>query len=208
MKTKIKICGIKDKEIAGICADLGVDFLGLNFSPVSKRKIDLKIASEIINHLTRRNNGYLKIVALFYKNTQKEIRDIVGSLSVDFIQYVVEDDSIAIDQIKDFNLPLIPQIPIFQQIDDTDLYNYKSEFVILDSHKKGMGGGTGEIFNWEFVQNVKRSYFLAGGLNHQNIKKAIELLSPFGVDIASGVESSPGVKNADLIKKICKEIGK
>ena len=159
MKTKIKICGIKDKDIANLCVDLGVDYLGFNFSPVSKRRVDLEIASDILNHLDRHNNRYFKIVALFYKNTIEDIQTTISSLTIDFIQYVVEDKTVDLETIQAYNIPLIPQIAVSQKIEDMHLSRYKSDFVILDSYKKGMGGGTGATFNWELIWSVSRKYF-------------------------------------------------
>lgn len=206
METKIKICGIKDLETAELCADLGVNFIGFNFSPVSVRRIELSIADKIISHLKKRQNFHLKIVALFYRNSIEEIKSITDKLSIDFVQYVVKDEFISMGELLKLDKPLIPQLSIDNTISDKDLSTYTSNFVILDSYKKGKGGGTGEVFNWEYIKSIKRNYLLAGGLNPQNVKQAIDFLAPYGVDVASGVEKEPGIKDKELIKAFCSKV--
>jgi phosphoribosylanthranilate isomerase len=196
MSTKVKICGIKDNETARACIDMGVDYLGFNFSPKSKRQIDIVTFEKIYKFIQDQNTT--KIVFLFYKNLIVEVKSILSNFKPDFIQYVEDDFTIDRTEWRNFSIPLIPQIGVKKEIFDKDLP--EEELVILDSYQKGEGGGTGKVFPWRFVSNIRKKYFLAGGLNPSNVVEAIKILSPFGVDVASGVESSPGVKNIQLIK--------
>lgn len=200
----IKICGVQTEEIAIHCVQEGVDYIGLNFSPVSKRKLSLRDSIAIKDILCAR--GYLdsiKIVALFYQNSMDEVRKLVNELSPDFVQWVTIDREIDRIEIKSYNIPVLTQISVAQPIDDESLSSYSHEMIILDSHKDGMGGGTGHRFDWTWIQNVKRKYFLAGGLNSKNVREAVELLNPYALDVASGVESD-GSKDKKLITEFVK----
>ena len=200
-RIRIKICGIKTLSVAEFCVDNGIDCLGFNFSPMSKRKIDLSDSIQIINELHKR---YSKIqtqfVALFFKTPQDEMTKIYKSGVFQTIQYLplLEDLSF-----PDFSGEILPQIGVSAPISDNDL-NRSDDWVILDSFHKEEGGGTGSTFPWKFVESIKRNYFLAGGLNPENVKLAVDYLNPPGLDVASGVEETPGEKSIPLIQRFIK----
>ncbi len=203
MTVRVKICGIKTIDSALATLESGADFIGLNFSPVSKRSIDLQTGGEIFNALKKKQNSF-SVVGLFYQNTISEIRKFLEEIPFDFVQFVTHDSTLSFDLVKGLNKKLIPQISVKEKIDDEDLKIYDTELLILDSYKEGLGGGSGNVFEWENAKAVKRKYLLAGGLNPSNVEKAISVLQPFGVDVASGVESSPGEKDIKLIKEFIK----
>ena len=204
MTVRVKICGIKTVDIAMSVIDSGGDFIGINFSPVSKRSVDLKKGVEIFESVKKRSNHSLLVVGLFYQNSELEITEILSKIPFDFVQFVAHDNSLNLKLLQSFNRKLIAQVSVKKPVDDSNLAEYDSEFLILDSYKEGLGGGSGEVFEWENAKAVRRKYLLAGGLNPSNVSKAIEVLHPFGVDVASGVESSPGVKDIKLIKEFIK----
>lgn len=193
----VKICGIKKIETLLDCAEYGANFVGLNFSPKSKRKIDLKTAEKIFDKCKNENLN-LKIVFLFFENSKEEIRHILSELQPDYIQYVTRDTNLDIKFLESFFIPLIPQIQVKTQISDSELPSH--ELIILDSYHENLGGGSGSSFPWEFVKDVKRNYFLAGGLNPENVTEAVRFLQPYGLDVASGVEKN-GEKDRELIRK-------
>jgi phosphoribosylanthranilate isomerase len=199
--TQVKICGIRDLEIGKFCIDQGADYLGINISPISKRKVSTHQAIELINNLQIYSQT-TKLILLIFKNSIQEIQTVLKNSSPNYIQYVMRDDTLNKDTLQLFNIPLIPQIGIKTEVEDQDLP--KDELIILDSHHEKEGGGTGTTFVWEYVRKVKRKYFLAGGLNPKNVHLAVMELSPYGVDVASGVESSNGVKDKNLIKEFIK----
>jgi phosphoribosylanthranilate isomerase len=202
-ETKVKVCGIKTQEIAEHCIQLGVNFLGFNFSKQSSRLIDLPTAKDIVRTIEKTN---VATVALFYKNTELEIRTVLDSLQFSYIQFVTEDSLETLSIIQEYQTELIPQFPIKPDFTINDLFRYNSDLMILDTYKQGQGGGSGETFSWSSIQNVHRKYLLAGGLNPQNVKRAIRLLHPFGVDVASGVESEPGIKDKNLLTEFIKNV--
>ncbi|MEM7181678.1 MAG: phosphoribosylanthranilate isomerase [Spirochaetota bacterium] len=199
---KIKICGIQNVQTALFCAKLGVDFIGINFSPFSKRKVELSVAGTICTSLQNTNLATKpRLVFLFYKNSPEFIRSVLQEYKPDFVQFVTEDSLDTLYALQEFPFPLIPQFPIKPNFQQKDLYRYNTEFMILDAYSKGEGGGTGKSFDWELLQGIERKYFLAGGLNPKNIAQAIQTVSPYGVDVASGVESEPGKKDLGLIEE-------
>jgi phosphoribosylanthranilate isomerase len=202
MIPKVKICGIKDPDIAQYTIDSGADYIGINFSNVSKRKVSFKEAESILNRLEQSFSSEkpFQLVALFYKNSESEIEKVLSSFSFDFLQYIKEDDSFHVKNWRNNKIPFMLQMAVESDIEDSDL-EFSNDLFILDSYSKKLGGGTGNIFPWEFIKNIKRKYLLAGGLNPTNVTSAINVLHPFGVDVASGVESEPGKKDKKLIKE-------
>lgn len=202
-KTKIKICGIKNIEIAKICKEEGADYIGLNFVSSSPRKIELSNAQKIVEYYRSEKNSP-EIVLLFYQNSFEEIESITSILDHDLVQWVWGDPSVSKEKllIKRQICSYRVQAPI----NDQDLKDIVAEFLILDSYSKGIGGGTGETFNWEFISKIKRKFLLAGGLDPSNVVNAIEIVKPFGVDVASGVESSPGIKDPQKVIQFIRNV--
>lgn len=194
---KIKICGIKNLSTALLCIDEGVNYLGFNFSPKSKRQISFKDAEIILNSISKQTHK-VKNVALFYKNNMDEVNEIMNSKLFDYLQYVVHDESF--ERLKNDNIKYIPQIGVSDELFENDL-NYDDDLIILDSFQKEKGGGSGKIFPWSRVKSIRRNYLLAGGLNPDNVSEAIEVLQPYGVDVASGVENENGEKDLLKIKR-------
>ncbi len=194
---KVKICGIKSLDIAKFSIEHGADLLGLNFSPISPRQIDLKTAEVIFSGLSKINEEK-KLVALFFKTEKKFINQILSIFQFEYIQ-IIHSDSI-IDKM-DFKKNKIIQYSVQDELIDSDLKEFENDLLILDSNSKNLGGGTGETFNWDFVKNIKRNFYLAGGLNPKNVLLAKNKLNPYGVDVASGVEIKKGVKDKNLIKE-------
>ncbi len=197
---KIKICGIRDSTTAEFCLENGVDFLGFNFSPKSIRYISLKESEKIINNLHKKFiNSKFELIALFFNTPKQEINDVINSDLFNSFQYVSHDihfDRSSLNQ----KVRFIPQIGVQSEILDSDL-SYSDDLLILDSFNKAHGGGSGNVFPWENVKQIKRKYLLAGGLTPENVSSALETLTPFGIDVASGVEDSPGIKNLDKIRR-------
>jgi len=196
---KIKICGIKDFNTAIFCIEHNVDFLGFNFSPLSSRFVTLKDSEIIINNIYKNNyQNNFEIIGLFFKTSEVLINEVIKSGLFSSFQYVVHDSNFNRNLYN--NNKLIPQIGVENEVSDFDL-NYSDDLLILDSYNKSVGGGSGVVFPWQNIRKVKRKYLLAGGLNPENVNSAIEFLNPFGVDVASGVEDSPGVKNHKKIRR-------
>ncbi|WP_025175867.1 phosphoribosylanthranilate isomerase [Leptospira kirschneri] len=202
-KTKIKICGIKNIEIAKICKEEGADYIGLNFVSSSPRKIELSNAQKIVEYYRSEKNSP-EIVLLFYQNSFEEIESITSILDHDLVQWVWGDPSVSKEKL--LVKRQICSYRVQAPINDQDLKDIVAEFLILDSYSKGIGGGTGETFNWEFISKIKRKFLLAGGLDPSNVVNVIEIVKPFGVDVASGVESSPGIKDPQKVIQFIRNV--
>ena len=204
-KYQIKICGIKDLTTLELCRKLGVDFVGLNFSPRSPRKIDPIMAEELLS--IRHLPGFPKLVFLFFENSTEEIQKITEQFQPDLVQLIRGDQWVTKDLWDSLTKKkqLLPAIRIQSPIDSDETLEPNSELVILDSFQKGLGGGSGHTFPWEYVTNVKRPYLLAGGITPDNVKLALDTLHPFGIDVASGVETD-GKKDPNKIIQLVQNV--
>ncbi|ABZ93336.1 Phosphoribosylanthranilate isomerase [Leptospira biflexa serovar Patoc strain 'Patoc 1 (Ames)'] len=204
-KYQIKICGIKDLTTLELCQKLGVDFVGLNFSPRSPRKIDPIMAEELLS--IRHLPGFPKLVFLFFENSTEEIQKITEQFQPDLVQLIRGDQWVTKDLWDSLTKKkqLLPAIRIQSPIDSDETLEPNSELVILDSFQKGLGGGSGHTFPWEYVTNVKRPYLLAGGITPDNVKLALDTLHPFGIDVASGVETD-GKKDPNKIIQLVQNV--
>jgi phosphoribosylanthranilate isomerase len=182
-----------------------VDFVGLNFSPRSPRKIDPIMAEELLS--IRHLPGFPKLVFLFFENSTEEIQKITEQFQPDLVQLIRGDQWVTKDLWDSLTKKkqLLPAIRIQSPIDSDETLEPNSELVILDSFQKGLGGGSGHTFPWEYVTNVKRPYLLAGGITPDNVKLALDTLHPFGIDVASGVETD-GKKDPNKIIQLVQNV--
>ncbi|TGL56100.1 phosphoribosylanthranilate isomerase [Leptospira kemamanensis] len=203
--TKIKICGIRDLPTFELCYELGVDYVGLNFSPRSPRKIDRKSAEKILS--LRNNPGFPIIVFLFFENSLEEIQTLTKEFHPDLVQ-LIRGDGFLTEEIWETLTSeerLLPAIRIQSQVTSDEELEPKSKLVILDSFQKGLGGGSGHVFPWEYVTNVQRPFLLAGGITPSNVQLALKTLHPYGIDVASGVETD-GKKDPNKIKELVNNV--
>ncbi|MCW7504935.1 phosphoribosylanthranilate isomerase [Leptospira paudalimensis] len=203
--TKIKICGIKELATLELCHELGVDYVGLNFSPRSPRGINRSVAEEILS--IRHLPGFPKLVFLFFENSIEEIRTLTKEFKPDLIQLIRGDHFLTKEIWESFTnqKQLLPAIRIQSPIGSDEELEPQSSLVILDSFQKGLGGGSGHVFPWEYVTNVKRPYLLAGGITPKNVQLALNTLKPYGIDVASGVETD-GKKDPTKIKELVQNV--
>ena len=207
--TKIKICGIKTIEASKIAANEGADYIGLVFVDGVRRKISINKAIEISNYI----NSFRvapKIVGLFQNQHLNYVLDIIENINLDCVQLCGNENE---DFISSLNVKIFKQI----RVKNTDKkIEIKSKInnhlnmnlgVILDTYKEGYPGGTGESFDWNLISGIasKENTFLGGGLNINNIEKAITNFAPWGVDVSTGVEYK-GEKNINLISSFIKKV--
>ncbi|MBM9548830.1 phosphoribosylanthranilate isomerase [Leptospira sp. 201903074] len=202
---KIKICGIKDLATLELCVDLQVDFVGLNFSPRSPRGITQETAESLLQ--LRKRPGFPKLVFLFFENSISEIQNLNTDFQPDLVQ-LIRGDKFLTKELWD-NLTekksLLPAIRIQEKVTSDEDLEPKSDLVILDSYHKDLGGGSGYSFPWEYVTSVKRPFLLAGGITPENVKTALETVHPYGIDVASGVETN-GKKDPNKIKTLVQNV--
>jgi phosphoribosylanthranilate isomerase len=191
VRTRIKFCGITRLDDARRAADLGVDALGFVFTRRSQRFIGIRDARAIRGELP----PFVTVVALFMDDEPGWIEEVIAGISPDLLQFHGdEDDGYA----ASFQRPYIKAVPMASVADPS---RYIADYpdaagFLLDSHAQGARGGTGRAFEWSRVPGHRAQPFvLAGGLMPSTVADAILAVKPYGVDVSSGIESAPGIKD-------------
>ena len=206
----IKICGIKDADMARRAASAGASAIGLNFFTRSKRATDLEHAREISEAV----RGQVELVGLFVNHALTEVVETARAVQLDRIQLHGDEPVSFLKQLQS-ELPTMQLIKAFRVgedgmqelaacIDECQREEIRLSAILIDAAVVGEFGGTGHVAPWEIVaKEYDRGHWppliLAGGLTVDNVHDAIEAVAPWGIDTASGVESSPGVKDPDMI---------
>ena len=205
MRTRVKICGITRCEDAQLVVDAGVDAVGLVFYEKSPRFVSIEFAAEISQIIP----AFVSRVALFKDAEQQMIESVLEQVEIDLIQFHGSETA---DYCEQFNRPYIKAIGMKGAEHDVsfllaNVEKYKSaKALLLDGHAPGEAGGSGESFDWASIAAVDKPIVLAGGLTPDNVKQAIDLVHPFAVDVSSGVESSPGIKDKDKVAAFMQQI--
>ncbi|MBW2645396.1 MAG: phosphoribosylanthranilate isomerase [Deltaproteobacteria bacterium] len=201
-RTKIKICGITRLEDALLAADLGADALGFIFAE-SPRQVVPETARKIISLLP----PFVNSVGVFVDEEQESVREIAAYCKLDLVQLHGNESS---GYCKALDLKALKVIRVKDEKSIESMASYRGtvQGFLLDTYVKGLPGGTGKTFNWELAKQAKKygPVILSGGLNPDNICEAIEKVKPYGVDISSGVEASPGIKDPDKLKLLFSNI--
>lgn len=195
---KVKICGITNAGDARDAGDAGCDALGFVFYKKSPRYIAPAKAREIIRGLPR---GIIKI-GVFADTPAKRIKEIAGLCRLDILQFHGNESWQFCRKFK--NYKIIKAFRIKDSIDLERISRYKVFAYLFDAFVKSRLGGTGKSFDWRLlrhIRGIKEPVFLSGGLNAQNVKKAITLAHPEWVDVSSSVEARPGKKDCARVKK-------
>jgi len=203
--TKIKICGITNKPDAIVAAALKPDMIGFVFYNGSKRYVEPKIVRDIANELP----PFIAKVGVFVDLDKNKVLEIAQECALDMLQFHG-------DEAPDYCAGFKSSYKVIKafRIKDSDslkgINDYDTDFYMLDAYSSKEKGGTGERFNWKIVENFEflKPVILSGGLTPDNVRDAIEELSPYGVDVSSGVEMSPGKKDTSLMKKFVENVRK
>ncbi len=203
--TKIKICGITNLEDGRFASGLFVDYLGFIFYEKSPRFIDPAKAGAIINWL----EGPEK-VGVFVNQPLDEVNSTARQTGLDFVQLHGNESPEYCELIEK---PVIKVIHISQDSNPEDLkteidkYEDVAEFFLFDTKKEGKWGGTGETFDWNLLRDLTdKPFLLSGGLNVTNVSDAIDQVQPYAVDISSGIEEEPGLKDLQKMEEFVREV--
>ena len=190
-RTRVKICGITRHNDARVAQDLGADSLGFVFVAASARYIAPSAALEIISQLS----PFVSCVGLFLNERADDVRQVLNLCPTLMPQFHGQESAEYCDQ---FGLPYLKAIGVAGGMPGSDslaAYRNASGF-LFDSNEPGQLGGTGHAFDWSLLgQEIDRPLILAGGLNVQNVSRAIEQVAPHAVDVSTGVESTKGIKS-------------
>lgn len=176
---KIKICGIRQVKDAVFCEKIGVDFIGLNFVPTSKRCINLKTAQMIV-----RSVKTIAKVGVFQNQTIQEVNNIAQKLGLDYVQLSGDE---SVEFVKKCDIPVIKTIALRQKNDliKAEKYLPYVTYILFD----GAAPGSGKSINVS-LKNVKYPFMVAGGINIFNVEKIVKVTNPLAIDIASGIETN------------------
>ncbi len=205
MRTRVKICGITRIEDAQLVIDAGVDAIGLVFYAKSPRFVTNTQAAEISQFIP----AFVSRVALFKDAEKQMIESVLQQVEIDLIQFHGSEPA---DFCEQFDRPYIKALGMKTAERDVDYLitsaeKYQSaKALLLDAHAPGEAGGTGETFDWTSIATIKKPVVLAGGLTVDNVKQAINIVHPFAVDVSSGVESSPGIKDKEKVTAFMQQV--
>jgi len=213
--TKIKICGIKTVTDALAAMDAGADLIGFNFYPKSPRYIEKETCAKITSVLKREHSN-IKLVGVFVNSSVEEVKYILDTCSLDLAQLHGDETP---EMVEAFNGKAFKAIRLSAQSAETSVYPFLKSVTIpaflIDAAVKGVYGGSGVTADWSAAAELAKKYplLLAGGLTPENVADAVWQVKPWGVDVASGVESGAGKKDAAKMSAFVKavkrlEIGK
>ena len=193
----IKICGITTLEQALAAMDAGADLLGFNFYPPSPRAISPKTCARIIRGLHEAGRRP-QTVGVFVNMPAAEMRGIMSACRLDWAQLSGDEPPGQIRQLGEIAFKAVRPATLNEALAALDAYGRASPpALLLDARAPKSYGGSGHLANWDIARELARRapIFLAGGLTPDNVADAIHAVQPWGVDVASGVESAPGVKD-------------
>jgi phosphoribosylanthranilate isomerase len=201
----VKICGLSNPSTMQAALDHGADMVGLVFFAKSPRNISLSQAKTLADQA----RGKAKIVALVVDADDRLLHSIKSELRPDYIQAHGSETSQRISEIHALtNIPVIKAIKVESAADVTSAEAYRdtARLILFDAKapKDLLPGGNGLSFDWKLLADVKYPYMLSGGLTPDNVAEALRITRAPIVDVSSGVESSPGIKDAGLIAKFIK----
>jgi phosphoribosylanthranilate isomerase len=200
--TKVKICGITSLEDAMMACEYGADLLGFNFYQVSPRYIQPSLCARLVAEI-KISFPQVTLVGVFVNMQVSQVNNILQDCGLDLAQFHGDEDSDTILQFPGKAFKAFRGIPSEETIIDFVSNKQTSPPTFLvDSSVAGLYGGSGHAGDWNAAALIskKYSFLLAGGLRSENVTHAINQVSPWGVDTASGVESKPGEKDAEKLK--------
>lgn len=208
----IKICGITNIDDAKSISELGVDAMGFVLSADSPRRVEIITAYRIIEAL-RTGENKISMVGVFVNEEIRKVLNDYRSLRLDYVQLSGDED---MDYLKDLkekakDIKIIKSIRIKNKSESyrakinkkVDKLKEYADFILMDSYSKNVYGGTGVSFNWDIVKDYYREIpvILSGGLDVENVRQAVDIVKPFGVDASSKLEIYPGKKDIDKVTK-------
>lgn len=202
MRTRVKICGFTRAEDAVFAAHAGADAIGLVFYPPSPRHIDIGQAINIVQALP----AFTTVVALFVDEQEAQIRDVLAQVPIDCLQFHGDETPA---QCRIYNKRYIKAI---RMQENTDVLQLAADYhdaagLLLDAYHPNAKGGTGSAFNWDLIpENCPLPIILAGGLDMDNAKQAVQAVRPYALDVSSGVEAAKGIKDAQKMRAFLEEV--
>ncbi len=206
---RIKICGVATPADARFAAEAGADAVGLNFYPQSPRFVPPQQAAQIIRALP----AFTSAVGVFVGMPIRQVCAVAFQLGLRGVQTYDEEppaeDTFPFAHVPAFRVKDAAELERVRQFVETAKAQGRApSAVLIDSHVEGLMGGTGQVAPWELLKGFDPGVplVLAGGLTPENVAEAVALVRPWGVDVASGVEQSPGVKDPEKVARFVKNV--
>lgn len=186
--TKIKMCGLSRTEDIEAANAIKPDYIGFVFAEISKRRVSALEASKLKSKL----NPEIKAVGVFLDDKLDFVASMLNLGIVDVVQLHGSEDEEYIEKVRKItNKPIIKAFIIRSKEDVERAEKSTADYILLDG-----GKGEGKAFDWSLLKDIKRPYFLAGGLNPVNVSDAVKALNPYAVDVSTGIETD-GVKDKE-----------
>ena len=200
--TKIKICGLTRTEDIAMVNEFLPDYIGFVFAK-SRRQVSAEQAKELKNKL----RPAIKAVGVFVNEKPENIAEIANQGIIDLIQIHGDEDAAYCAQLRKLTqAPIIKVVRVEREDDFAGIEAFDCDYCLFDTLSSKDYGGTGKAFDHSLLYNkeIKKPFFVAGGLNQDNVAAVIEVIKPFGVDTSGGVETD-GIKDANKIKEFIKQ---
>ena len=200
--TKIKICGLTRTEDIEMVNEFLPDYIGFVFAK-SRRQVSAEQAKELKNKL----RPAIKAVGVFVNEKPENIAEIANQGIIDLIQIHGDEDAAYCAQLRKLTqAPIIKVVRVQVEDDFAGIEEFYCDYYLFDTLSSKEYGGTGQAFDHSLLYNkeIKKPFFVAGGLNQDNVAAVIEVIKPFGVDTSGGVETD-GIKDANKIKEFIKQ---
>ena len=200
--TKIKICGLTRTEDIEKVNEFLPDYIGFVFAK-SRRQVSAEQAKELKNKL----RPAIKAVGVFVNEKPENIAEIANQGIIDLIQIHGDEDAAYCAQLRKLTqAPIIKVVRVEREDDFAGIEEFDCDYYLFDTLSSKDYGGTGKAFDHSLLYNkeIKKPFFVAGGLNQDNVAAVIEVIKPFGVDTSGGVETD-GIKDANKIKEFIEQ---
>lgn len=199
--TKVKVCGITNLADAEKALEFGADALGFNFYPPSPRCIAPEEARAVLQRLPEGSCN----IAVFVNEPKEKVREIIthtelanGRQAYSALQFHGEESQ---EYCRGWSMKVIKAFRVREKKSLEDMEQFPADFYLLDSWSSGYGG-SGAAFSWEWLEGLKtEKLILSGGLSIENVAEAIRRIHPYGVDVCTGVETRPGIKDHAKLKE-------
>ncbi len=199
--TPVKVCGITRPQDAVAAADLGARLIGLNFWPERPRYLEPAAARDIAEAV----RGRVKLVGVFVRRPPREVADIDALVGLDLLQFHGDEPP---EEVRPWGRRAIKVVRVDGESKAFALEGFEQAWGFLFDVRHPDYGGTGQAWDYSTLGSLRldRPFLLAGGVSPHNARRAAAESGAWGLDICSGVESSPGVKSLSLMKRLFEEI--
>ena len=198
----IKICGITSEKDAQMVEALGVDAMGFIMYEESERFVEIDKVVNILKSIKNR----VEVFLVFVNSIHDFVSECLSKIPQAIPQFHGEEGA---EFCESFNTDFVKAIRVYASIDFRDINKTfkNAKMLLLDSYEKNSYGGSGKTFNWDLINTrVKIPFLLAGGIDTMNVEKALSSVSCKGVDVSTGVESKPGVKDPVKVKNLIEKV--